>query len=110
MPVWRMISADADEVRGRAEAWREALGAGAVEESRSMVGGGSLPGESLPTFVLALRPEGQSAGELAERLRLGSPAVVGRVERDALLLDPRTVPSQDHDALVEAVRAALHVA
>ena len=54
IPVWRMISAPAERMRERAGAWRAALGAGQVEAAESMIGGGSLPGESLPTFVLAI--------------------------------------------------------
>ncbi len=107
VPVWRMISASAEQVRSRAEAWQRALGQGVVEASESMIGGGSLPGESLPTYVLALRGDDIDAHALAERLRLGQPPTVGRVEKDGVLLDPRTVSEQEEEALIGAVRAAL---
>jgi L-seryl-tRNA(Ser) seleniumtransferase len=45
--------------------------------------------------------------ELAQRLRLGRPPVIGRIEHDELLLDPRTVAPEDDSTLVEAVVAAL---
>ncbi len=110
VPVWRMISEPAASIRDRAGAWRTALGIGEVRESESMVGGGSLPGESLPTFVLAL-PEaalaGLSAAGFAGRLRLGDPAVVPRIEADSVLLDPRTVAPEETEALIGALRAAL---
>jgi L-seryl-tRNA(Ser) seleniumtransferase len=54
IPILRMMSMKAEQIRVRAEAWREALGQGEVVESESTVGGGSLPEESMPTFVLAL--------------------------------------------------------
>ena len=54
IPIWRMIAAPAEAVRQRAQAWQAALGQGEVLPSQSTVGGGSLPGETLPTFVLAL--------------------------------------------------------
>ena len=79
IPVWRMIAAPAERMRERAEAWRSALGAGDVVASESMVGGGSLPGEGLPTWVLAVpSPE---PGRLAARLRAS--ATAGRGPRRA---------------------------
>ena len=110
IPIWRMISAPAERMRERAEHWRRAIGAGAVEAAESVIGGGSLPGERLPTFVLTLRGDAPSAQRLAERLRGGDPSVVARVEKDALLLDPRTVADNETDALLAAVRAALRSA
>ncbi len=111
VPVWKMISAPATEERARAETWQSKLGTGRVRESHSMIGGGSLPGESLPTFVLALEastlPADVSASAFAEQLRLSEPAVVARVESDAVLLDPRTVLAGDEPALLDVVRNAL---
>ena len=67
-----MIAAPAERMRERAEAWRAALGAGDVVESESMVGGGSLPGEGLPTWALAVAspaagPAGGAAAGLGSR-------------------------------------------
>lgn len=63
-----------------------------------MVGGGSLPGETLPTWTLALDVE--HPNRMLELMRQGSPAVIGRVENDRLLLDPRTVdPERDADLI-----------
>jgi L-seryl-tRNA(Ser) seleniumtransferase len=70
-----------------------------------MVGGGSLPEESLPSFALALTPS--SPERLARLLRAGDPPVVARVERDAVLLDPRTVDPSEDAALLAALRRAL---
>jgi L-seryl-tRNA(Ser) seleniumtransferase len=105
VPVWRMISMPVEEIESRARAWAKAIGGGAgVVDGRSMVGGGSLPEESLPTKLLAI--SGVDVTSLARRLRLGEPPVVARVEHDTLLLDPRTVDPQDDDALLTALNAA----
>jgi L-seryl-tRNA(Ser) seleniumtransferase len=112
VPVWRMIAAPVADLERRARRWSRAcrrVGAPArVVEGRSMVGGGSLPEESLPSRLLALGGDGSLDVEaLARRLRTGEPSVVGRIERDALLLDPRTVDPRQDRLLVEAVTAAL---
>ncbi|NPV08403.1 MAG: L-seryl-tRNA(Sec) selenium transferase [Anaerolineae bacterium] len=105
VPVWRMIAADVSDLEARARRWREALGRGELRPSRSAVGGGSLPGQTLPTVVLALPLADPQAAAVA--LRHGEPPVIARVEDDALVLDPRTVlPGQD-EALIVRVRMAL---
>lgn len=103
VPVWRMISATPDDIRQRAERWRSMLsGAYDVAESRSAIGGGSLPGETLPTWTLALDASGTPGGAEAvmQRLRVNRPPVVARVEDERVLFDPRTVgPDEDSDLL-----------
>ena len=108
VPVWRMIAMPVSEIEARAKKWAKTIGKTArVIDGRSMVGGGSLPEESLPTKLLAIGGSGADVTALARRLRLGEPPVVARVERDTLLLDPRTVDPSDDDALLAAVRAAI---
>ena len=109
IPIWRMIASPPETLRGRAEAWRSAIGAGAVEAAQSTVGGGSLPGEQVPTFVLALRPadaHGATATDLAARLRRHDPPVIGRIEHEAVLLDPRTVQEEESSNVIDALRDA----
>jgi len=109
IPVWRMISTPLTTIERRARRWARAIGAPArIVHGRSMVGGGSLPEEGLPTRVVAIPAHGgRSVTELAQRLRQGQPPVIGRIEHDQLLLDPRTVAPEDDSTLVEAVTAAL---
>jgi L-seryl-tRNA(Ser) seleniumtransferase len=98
IPIWRMISMEREQVRARAEAWQKALGQGEVVESESTVGGGSLPGESMGTWVLAL--DVKSPDKFMARLRSSNPPVIARTENDCVLLDPRTVlPEQETDLL-----------
>jgi len=99
IPIWRMISATPKQVKARAEHWAAGLGLGEVQASESTVGGGSLPGESLPTWVLALTVK--SSDTFLEKLRRELPPVIARTENDRILLDPRTVlPEQDGALLV----------
>lgn len=95
----------AEQVRVRAEAWREALGQGEVIKSESTVGGGSLPEESLPTFVLALRVK--SPDKFLKKLREANPPVIARTENDMALFDPRTVLPGQEEALLAVLKAAL---
>ena len=76
-----------------------------LEPDVGFTGGGALPGEGLPTTVVALR--GGDVEGLATRLRLGAPPVVARVRRDALVLDPRTVLPGEDETLCVALRLAL---
>jgi len=109
IPVWRMIATPVEELKARAAHWAEELRRDGVEativEAQSAVGGGSLPGQTLPSKVLALRVP--SADALAARLRAGTPPVIVRIREGLVLLDPRTVlPEQEAD-LLRALREAL---
>lgn len=136
VPVWRMIAATEQELEQRAHSWAAMLPdlPAYVVQGRSAVGGGSLPGETLPTWLLAIAPYGKPANlaslqvpngeetesdkvseksqsapspsKLATLLRCGRPAVVARVEQDMLLLDPRTIQPDEDEALLAALRAA----
>jgi L-seryl-tRNA(Ser) seleniumtransferase len=70
----------------------------------SAVGGGSLPGETLPSFAVALNG---APDALERRLRQNAPPVIGRIADDRLLLDVRTVPEEQEQALIEVVREAV---
>jgi len=99
IPIWQMISMTQDQARIRAETWWNTIGHGEVIPSESTVGGGSLPGESLPTYVLAL--DVRSPDRFLSKLRDSTPPVIGRTENDRVLLDPRTVlPEQDSPLLM----------
>ena len=107
IPVWRMIARPLDEIAAEAEAWAEQLrarGVGATTaESESFVGGGSLPGESLPTRVVVIDPGESGADDLATRLRAEPLPVIGRIRDGRLLLDPRTVLPGQAEALLRTV-------
>ncbi len=106
VPVWRMISMPLDELRGRATAIADALGPRAsIAELRSTVGGGSLPGETLPSIGIAL--DGGPATALLAALRREDPPLVGRIDDRRVVLDLRTVDPASDSALVRTVLSAL---
>ena len=108
VPAWRMISLNAERLEERAHDWlRELQKRGvpaAVVGGHSTVGGGSLPGETLPTSLVALALD--SPDEVAGRLRAGEPPVIARIENDRLVLDPRTVLPEQEAVLWERVAEA----
>ena len=107
IPVWRMISTPLGDIERRAQRWSQCLGdTASVVDGESMVGGGSLPGGTLPTRLVAIRAG--KPNELADRLRSESPLVIGRIEKNLLLLDPRTVLPEEDEALLQRVRGALN--
>jgi L-seryl-tRNA(Ser) seleniumtransferase len=108
VPVWRMIAANPELLRQRAERVAAELRAARVEAVQSTAGGGSLPGETLPSWAVAIPAhESIRIDALARRLRLGEPGVFGRIEEDRLLLDLRTVLPEDDEALSSSLEAAL---
>jgi L-seryl-tRNA(Ser) seleniumtransferase len=106
IPVWRMIATPLRALRARGEELRTRLGSRVeLVELRSTVGGGSLPGETLPSVGLAVGAG--SATRALTALRLGDPPVIGRVEDGRVVLDLRTVePDRDGD-LAAAIERAL---
>lgn len=105
IPVWRMISAPTEGIRLRAQAWVTTLDQGQVISGESTIGGGSLPGETLPTYLLSLSPA--SPNRLLARLRQLRPPIIARLEDDRLVFDPRTVLPEQEPALLSALIMAL---
>jgi L-seryl-tRNA(Ser) seleniumtransferase len=124
LPVWRAISMPLDAIQARAERWASlARGWGVPAEvvrGESTVGGGALPGETLPTWLCAIPALGDGAASdiphapdpaaIAERLRASDPPVVARVLRGQLLLDPRTVLPEEDDTLLDVLERTLRPA
>ena len=102
VPIWRMIAADPEALRERAEHWRSQVGAGDVQPSQSAIGGGSLPAETRPTFVWSL--EFDHSNDAARYLRDHDPPIIARVEHDQLILDPRTVLPDQDTAVIAALQ------
>lgn len=103
IPVWRMISMSAETLAETAHDWCDRLQANGVtavpQPGMSMVGGGSLPGQTLPTTVVTLPTH--SAERLATALR--ERGIIGRISADTVVLDPRTVLPAQADALLAAI-------
>ena len=105
IPVLRMMSLTQKQIKGRVDAWIRELGSGEVVEGQSTVGGGSLPGESFPTYLLSLRVE--SPDKFLKKLRQQNPPIVARTSNDRVLLDPRTVLPEEEGALLVGLKNAM---
>ena len=108
IPFVRMLRVPAEELRRRAEMLHEKLKDGVYLQSNviageSLVGGGSAPTSTLPTFLLAVTAKSLSADELAARLRGNTPPIVARVEEGRVLLDLRTVSTAEDADLARAL-------
>ncbi len=108
IPVWRMISTPITEIDQRAYLWAQALGSLAqVTDGETMIGGGSVPGGTLPTKLVAIGGQSKSRGQvkdLTQKLRLQKVPVIGRINEDILLLDPRTVLPEEDKVVLGALR------
>jgi L-seryl-tRNA(Ser) seleniumtransferase len=107
IPVWQMISMPFGDIEKRARGWSKALGkAASVIDGQSMIGGGSIPGGTLPTRLVCIDCRGK-AQKLADELRRGSPSIVGRIEENNLILDPRTVLPEEDRILIKRLTGIL---
>jgi L-seryl-tRNA(Ser) seleniumtransferase len=104
-----MIASPLDEVERRARLWLQTVNRLArLIEGDTMLGGGSLPGISLPTRLVAIEGKEKKRDKniahlLSQQLRHNDPPVIGRVSDDVLYLDPRTVLPEDDDIVVQAL-------
>jgi len=106
IPVWRMISQPPDKIQERAKAWVKSLGQGTTIEGKSTVGGGSLPGETLPTWLVAFNVP--HPNKLLADLRNSKPPIIARLEDDRLVLDPRTVMFHQEEVLMTNLQNILN--
>jgi L-seryl-tRNA(Ser) seleniumtransferase len=107
VPALRMIHLSAEEIMPRAERLAERIRtrpefSARLEDGESVIGGGSTPGQSLPTKLVAVVHARRSAAELEALLRQHSPPILTRVERDQLLIDLRTVLDDQEDDIAQA--------
>ena len=109
VPVWRMISMPLNEIDKRAGIWAASIGKFArVIDGESLVGGGSLPGATLPTRLVAIGDvkKPSLAKKVAQSLRLQETPIIGRINNTILLLDPRTVHPKEDETLVKGLMKA----
>ena len=114
IPTIEMISRSVDDILRMIRIVQDALGADAWEalhadiiKGESQAGGGSCPGQTLPTMLLALRPENISPDALARRLRLGTPSILGIIRADLYCLDFRTIQEDEVSEITAALRTAV---
>ncbi len=105
LPVWQMISLDLESIYKSAAEIAEAIGNSNLQvqvvEGESTVGGGSLPGTTLPTWLVALTVN--DAGTFSTRLRENDPPIITRIADGKVIFDPRTLLPGQSDQVVEAI-------
>jgi L-seryl-tRNA(Ser) seleniumtransferase len=74
-----------------------------ITQGESEVGGGSMPGFMLPTYLVSLTPQAISASQLEKKLRLGNPSIIVRVQKEQIFIDPRTLMPGDAEAIADKI-------
>jgi len=105
LPLWRLLDMPSGKIKDRAATLALELPGARARKCESVVGGGSLPGYSVPSWAVEVAV--MRAPAIASRLRTGSPPVLCRIENDMLVFDLRTVPQEEDDRLLRAIRYAL---
>jgi L-seryl-tRNA(Ser) seleniumtransferase len=105
IPLWRMIAMPLAEIEQRARQWIARLGQGEVAAGESTVGGGSLPGETLPTQLVALAVRSPNAW--AAKLRAQNPPIIARIAEGRVVFDPRTVAPDEDEVLLGTLHTLL---
>ena len=105
VPVLRMIMEPSERVRSRAQSLLDRLSGKSAElvPGESVIGGGSTPDQSIPTWLIAI--PGGNVTVLESRLRSAEPPIVARIEKERLLLDLRTVQPEEEEELLAALQA-----
>jgi L-seryl-tRNA(Ser) seleniumtransferase len=108
IPIWQMISTNLNEIGFRAQSWASATNdLGRVIDGESMVGGGSLPGGTLPTKLVAIGGEVKKNAafvlKLSQALRNYKIPIIGRITDNVLLLDPRSVLPEEDESITKAL-------
>ena len=108
VPVLQMLSVTADEIEQRAKDVIEQVTRTdltlTIEPGDSAVGGGTAPTSNLRSALIAVSHPRKSASQLEQQLRSSSPAVIARIGEEKVLVDLRTVPSEDLPALISALK------
>ncbi len=107
LPIWRMATAPLDDLRARAEALAARVPGAKVADTEAVIGGGSLPGRTIPSAAVALPVGDARAGAALASLRAGR--IVARAAGGSVVCDLRTVDPSDDDRLAEALVAAATV-
>jgi L-seryl-tRNA(Ser) seleniumtransferase len=102
IPIWRIISIPLNELQRRVQNWVSLLGEGEMIPGQSTVGGGSLPEETLPTFLLSLST--RSPENFLSHLRSNQIPVIARIKDNKVILDPRTVLPEQDQILITSIQ------
>ncbi|WP_319526400.1 L-seryl-tRNA(Sec) selenium transferase [uncultured Desulfosarcina sp.] len=106
MPL-KAIEARAAELKSRLDALSQAGLAVELMEAASRAGGGSLPLLNLPSCCVGVQIDGMSANGIERWMRNGTPPVIGRIENDRFIMDPRTLQEEELEIIEKAFERML---
>ncbi len=114
IPTLAMLAVSAEELKEKAEILCKKIkdktsncSAEAVEEF-SQVGGGSVPGQMLATYAVAVKPDEVTVAELERRIRAKDVPIIGRISKDRLLFDVRTLDEADFEYIASSIAESLN--
>jgi len=107
LPIWRMAAAPLEALRARAEALAGRVPGAKVADTEAVIGGGALPGRTIPSAAVALPVGDARAGAALASLRAGR--IVARAAGGSVVCDLRTVDPADDEHLAEALTLAATV-
>jgi L-seryl-tRNA(Ser) seleniumtransferase len=111
IPALAILRTSADEIGTRCTAWAEILNVegirAVVVPCRSVLGGGTTAGSTVPSFAVSLAMDAMSADSLAARLRTLEPPVIARINDGYVQLDLRTVPEDADQKIPQLIRESL---
>lgn len=105
IPLHQMLARTEASLNRQAQCWQAQLGQGKVIPGRSTVGGGSLPEETLPTWLLSLRAP--SPQKFLADLRKHHPPIIARIQDDQVVFDPRTIQPEEEETLLIEIQKSL---
>jgi L-seryl-tRNA(Ser) seleniumtransferase len=108
IPIWKMISCPLEKIDKRSQNICQKLKneniPAFLEEGQTAIGGGSLPEQSLPTKLVIIKTPGP-VEIFSKELRLGSPPLLGRKEKENFVLDPRCFDSSCDNLVIEIIKS-----
>ena len=114
IPTLRMLTMNIEAIEDRSSRLADELKAMgpsqldiSIIERSSKAGGGALPMMELPSRCLRIQLEGMSADALEKRMRGNHPPIIGRIEDDAFIMDPRTLDEDDLPIIKRAFEKVL---
>ncbi len=108
IPVWKMISADIESLKARVIDWQNKITIESnIIEGQSTIGGGSLPGQILPTYLLSISGLKIDCGvnEFFNKLLKNKFPIVARIEKNNIIFDPRTVLGNEDSKLIDGINS-----
>ncbi|TWT27182.1 L-seryl-tRNA(Sec) selenium transferase [Planomicrobium sp. CPCC 101110] len=108
LPTVRDVVRPLESIKQQAEVFMKEMGGQTegysieLKESTSQIGGGTMPGVELPTYIAAVSHARYSAQELAEKLRSCRPAVIARIQDERVCIDFRTIDQDELPIVVES--------